>query len=375
MNDKKGFVRKNGNGEPQSRERLRRRLRVKSLGFFFALCFTLVLLAAWNTGINLLYIVLSELASLIILSFFLSSWTLRKIRVSREAPEAVHRGTTFPVSIRIENWKRLMPLISVRVEQTERPEQTAAYFLKIPPKRAGLLRMNETMIHRGVYTLPPIEIITTFPFGLLEHRRYLKDNVEVIVYPRITTIRTGALEQLAGGHSVRRVIIGDGSEFFSMRDYIPGDDIRHIAWRVSARRGTLTVKEMSREAARDITFVCDTFAPDETLIPPEEFETAIELVASLTVALLARQYTVSIMTPTLTLKRDEGKGHITKALNLLARLNPITDPAVADFAWFSPGGDSSETTYVFVSTSPEKWGGRGPLPHSRIIDPREAVRA
>ena len=373
MDEIRVSVRKQEDTVERSLERPPRKLRVNPLGIFCVLCLGLVLLAAWNTGINLLYVVLGELGSLVILSFILSRWTLRKIKISRTAPEAVYRGTSFPVSIRIENWKFLMPLVSIRVEQTAHPGKTAAYFLKIPPRRAGLLRMNETMMHRGVYKLPPVDILTTFPFGLLEHRLSLKDNVEVIVYPRITTLRTGALEQYADTHGMRRTIVGDGSEFFSMRDYVPGDDLRHIAWRVSARRGELTVKEMAREASRNITFVCDTYSTDET--SDDDFETTVELVASLTVALLARQYTVAIMTPTLTLRPDEGKGQTTKALELLARLVPITNSEKADFAWFKPGGDAAETVYVFVSMNATKWGGNGPLVHSRIIDPREAVRA
>lgn len=353
----------------------RPRMRVKASGWMFILSLALTLTAAWNTGANLLYLVLGGLGSFIVISFVLSSWNFKRLTISRTAPAAVHRGDPFPVTIRIENHKRLVPTVSVRAERSQGAGDTAAYFIKIPPHRAGLIRVSETLARRGVYTLPPLDIVSGFPCGLVERRRALTDSLEIVVYPRVTAIRAGALEQLSGTRHVPRLIIGDGTDFFSMRDYVPGDDLRHIAWRVSARRGTLTVKEMSRETSRNMTFVLDTFWAADTPEFDAHFEDTIDLVASLAATLLNHQYTISILTPDASLKGDEGKGHVVKALEMLARIMPTTSDEHRDFKWFTPGGDSYETTFVFVSPDPAKWGRTGPTPGTRVINPGEAVRA
>ncbi len=47
--------------------------------------------------------------------FVLAGWSLRAVRASREAPDAVHRGEPFNVTLRLENRKTLVPAMSIRV--------------------------------------------------------------------------------------------------------------------------------------------------------------------------------------------------------------------------------------------------------------------
>src|SRR4029079_8216053 len=55
--------------------------------------------------------------------------------------------------------------------------------------------------------------------------------------------------------SLRR---GAGHDLFSMRDYQPQDDLRHIDWKATARSRRLTVREFTSEDERRITIVMDT---------------------------------------------------------------------------------------------------------------------
>ncbi len=50
---------------------------------------------------------------------------------------------------------------------------------------------------------------------------------------------------------------GQGREFDRLRDYVTGDDYRHIAWKATARRGRLTVREFRVERAQDVMLVID----------------------------------------------------------------------------------------------------------------------
>ena len=358
---------------PRKWRRASKRLRLSGRAFLLAL--VLLQLAAWNTGINLFYLLVGGLSSFLLISILLTRWVLRGLRISREGPDAVHRGEKFAVTIRVENHKSVVPAVSLRLESARQPGQTAAYVLKIPPRRAAVVRMSEVFDRRGVQILPQIDIACAFPFGLFESRRRQRDTLEVVVYPRVIAVRAAVLEHLPGLRDAPRVARGDGDEFFSLRDYIRGDDLRRVAWRVSARRGNLVVKEMARETTRFVVFVLDTVWQADLDNFDDLFEEAVELVASLAVTMLNQQYTVSIVTPSSALAAGEGKTHIHKVLELLARVTPIHDDALQNFAWFRPGEEAALAAYAFVSPDPRDWGQSGPRPASLILDPREVIRA
>jgi len=67
-------------------------------------------------------------------------------------------------------------------------------------------------------------------------------------------IRTRRLASSALGGDYRSVFRGTGIEFSEAREYVPGDDVRFIDWNVTARMGTLWVKEFVEE--RELSIVC-----------------------------------------------------------------------------------------------------------------------
>jgi uncharacterized protein (DUF58 family) len=127
------------------------------------------------------------------------------------------------------------------------------------------------------------ELSTRFPFGFFRRRRRLHArNVDIIVYPKPEVIgdQLHLLPMFAGRMpSLRR---GAGHDLFSMRDYQPQDDLRHIDWKATARARRLTVREFTSEDERRITIVLDTHVPGN---PGEEllqrFERGVVQTASL----------------------------------------------------------------------------------------------
>ncbi|MDQ1257691.1 MAG: hypothetical protein QG656_2297 [Candidatus Hydrogenedentes bacterium] len=346
-----------------------RRLRLS--GRVFLLIFVLVLLAAWNTGTNLFYLIVGGLFSFIFMSAVAADVTVRRLRVTREAPEAVHRAEEFGVTVRIENHKRVIPALFLRVESDSRPGKSAGYVLKIPARRAAVFRMTEMFPKRGVYPLPPITVVSMFPFGLMEMRRRIPETpAEVVVYPRVNAVRADFLERLPGAPVLPRVAVGDGDEFFSLREYVRGDDPRKISWRATARFGKLVVREYARGASRYAVFILDTYQPPDMPDFPEQFEEAIELVASLAVTLLHKQYTVAIATPGAFLAEGKGTSQVTKVLDLLARLKPTAEPGYVTMEPFALAR-ANEARLVFVTADPRYWGDGAPFGKTWFVDPRE----
>ncbi|MGA5820572.1 DUF58 domain-containing protein [Kitasatospora sp. NPDC094028] len=68
--------------------------------------------------------------------------------------------------------------------------------------------------------------------------------------------RLARLRELDGRTSL--LTRGQGTEFDSLREYLPGDDVRSIDWRASARRHTVAVRTWRPERDRHILIVLDT---------------------------------------------------------------------------------------------------------------------
>jgi uncharacterized protein (DUF58 family) len=323
---------------------------------------------------NTYYLVFSGLLSFLVASYVVCRWNLRGLDVSRTAPEATHRGDSFGVTVRIANTRRFLPALSVRIESAARPRESAGYVPCIPAKRAACLTVTEQFDRRGVFPLPGLEVVTCFPFGLIEGRRRITDHLEMLVYPRVVGARTALVEQSRTAGAVPRTIQGGDNDFFSLRDYIPGDDLRRIAWRASARLGNLMVKELSHEACRSVLFVLDSRANPDMHDFEDRFEEAIEVVASLAVTLLARRYSVALLTASGRLPEGDGRAQVRKLLEAFARLEPA-DPTDPDpFQSAEARNESPGVVHWFVSPDPARWGERGP--HGiRVLDPAEVVHA
>jgi len=134
-----------------------------------------------------------------------------------------------------------------------------AYFTYVPHRAAAEQRVEQLFTSRGHVLINGFELSTRFPFGFFRFRRRLRArNVDIVVYPKPEPIgdELHLLPTYAGRlASARR---GVGQDLFSLRDYQPQDDLRHIDWKATARSRNLTVREFTAEDERRITIVLDT---------------------------------------------------------------------------------------------------------------------
>jgi len=133
--------------------------------------------------------------------------------------------------------------------------------LRLAPGEQRELRYRVACERWGAYLLGRLHVRAYDPGGFVswerehDHRRPLK------VYPREETVR-GLLKpaetQVFGGNHVARQR-GEGIEFADLRPFIPGDRMRRVNWRASARRGELWVNEHHPERNADVILFLDTF--------------------------------------------------------------------------------------------------------------------
>lgn len=243
-------------------------------GGIFLIILLVVGFAAWNTGNNLLFMILSLLCSTMFVGGVAARASLRDLIVSARFPDHIFAGEAAPVIVTLRNAKRLLPSFSILVEargpidpandkQRRRRrrfvKRALAYFTYVPHRAAAEQRVEQLFSNRGHVLINGFELSTRFPFGFFRFRRRLRArNVDIIVYPKPEAIgdELHLLPTYAGRMaSARR---GMGQDLFSLRDYQPQDDLRHIDWKATARSRNLTVREFTAEDERRITIVLDT---------------------------------------------------------------------------------------------------------------------
>ena len=169
--------------------------------------------------------------------------------VTRSLPQIVVRGV--PAKLRLD----AASAGHIRLRQPRPPD------VEIEPGQAdGALAATIVAKRRGRHVLPAPASRVTGPLGLGGWTHRSGETAELVVYPDLpgarrlaATVRRGRLQ----GEGRRRGPLGLGTEFESVRDYLPDDDIRQVNWRASARLGRPMSNQFRVERDRDVVCVVD----------------------------------------------------------------------------------------------------------------------
>ena len=113
----------------------------------------------------------------------------------------------------------------------------------------------------GAYIVGAVQLIAHDRFRVFRYERSLDFKLPLKVYPRPEVVKEllRPLEtQVFTGNLVAREK-GEGIEFADLREFVPGDRVRRINWRASARRGELWVNELHAERNSDVILFLDSF--------------------------------------------------------------------------------------------------------------------
>jgi uncharacterized protein (DUF58 family) len=156
-----------------------------------------------------------------------------------------------------------------------------------------------TLSRRGVYRLGPLRARWGDPFGFTERKLTLAEPFEVLVHPSVDLVEDRPLTRLFEDPPIRPPVSKpwpNGMEFYGMRKYNPGDDLRRIVWRAYARTGQLLVRESEQGITDKITIVLDNRRAGHSDDGPvsESFEMGIKAAASLGTRHLREGYAVTL---------------------------------------------------------------------------------
>lgn len=153
---------------------------------------------------------------------------------------------------------------------------------------------------RGVYKVGPVVAHWSDPFGLTSHSQELAEAVDIIVHPDTERVLDRVLTRMWEDPPVRPPFSKPwpvGYEFYGMREYVPGDDLRRVVWSVLARTGKMMVRESEQGITDRVVIVLDNDADGHS--PGDvsaTFEAAVRTAASVGVRHLADGFAVSLFT-------------------------------------------------------------------------------
>jgi len=139
------------------------------------------------------------------------------------------------------------------------PNPTA---LRLADGEAARLEYVVRGVRWGLYGVGEAWLRVRDRFGLFQFESRVDRRVPLRVYPGARTLR-GLVRphetRVTVGNQVARTK-GDGIEFADLRPFVPGDRVRRVNWRASARQGALWVNDAHPERNTDIVLFLDTFA-------------------------------------------------------------------------------------------------------------------
>jgi uncharacterized protein (DUF58 family) len=254
-----------------------RRYHLHVPGFLYVGLTLLVGLAAVNRQNNLLFWILGVMLAALLISGLISGVMMQNLRVKRLVAGNGAAGEPLAVRYAVTNGSRLFPAFCIHLE--ERPVAGKAGWPRLmAPARAWVMHLGpgET-VHgeavfwprrRGEARFDRLRIWTTFPFGIVKKSITVSLPQHTLIYPLRYDLRRDVLHAVAPqGLSGAKISphTGAGDDYYGMRDFRPGDQLRQIAWKRSACLDQLVCLERTMPTPPRLRIVVNLTTPTDGL--------------------------------------------------------------------------------------------------------------
>jgi uncharacterized protein (DUF58 family) len=289
-----------------------------------------VYLAAWAFGSKPLYPVAAGLLLVAALAWAWVRLANRPFRVQRGWGDAEHvEGDDVPVVVQLDASGRVLPAAATLVERVGRLG-VERHALRRNGSRLSVRYVLERL-PRGRYAFDDIHVEIADPFGLERVAVALPAPGALLVYPRLVRLTRLFSETGAHSHDGRRLLLRrqSGFELHGVREYAPGESLRRVHWRSTARRGQLMVKELEDAPRDEIAVLLDA---DASAVVGDSFDVQVRAAGSILESYVRRgRRAVLVLNSE---QRDVQQVHSAaadwrRALELLAAAEPTGRSTVA----------------------------------------------
>lgn len=208
-----------------------------------------------------LYLLGAIAAVCLLLAMLFTSTTKLSIAISRTAtPVRLRVGTPARVDLRLGNQaKRSTPVLRLR-DEVEGTRAATLMLAPIAPAADATVAYRLPTRRRGHLAIGPLDFTFEDPLGLT--RSVVRASRAITLTVHTELIELDALHAVAGrdptaDQQKRRTLAAGGDEFFALRPYVNGDELRRVHWRASARTGELVVKQEERPRTGRVTILLD----------------------------------------------------------------------------------------------------------------------
>lgn len=191
------------------------------------------------------------------------------------------------------------------------------------------IKMTLMPLKRGYVHFTSMTFACPDPFGLFNALYTIDLPESLLVLPKrypVGEISLSGTKKYQRGGVHLAMSVGDTEEFVSLREYRPGDPLRHIHWKSWAKIGKPVVKEFQDEFFVRHALILDTFTEQKAL--DESFEAAVSVAASFACAPRSHEVLLDLMfvgTAAYCFTSGRGVAQTDKLLEILACVEACTD--------------------------------------------------
>lgn len=208
---------------------------------------------------------------------------------------AVHSGETAMVTLVIENGSRWPQRNIVTVDQVEHLGSALFEIARLGPGEAATARYRVSCQSRGVYTVGPARHVVSDPLGLAEVTTHSGPADRLVVYPRVEHLSgfpLGRGHDPAMNTSRPERAQRGGEDFYTLREYQRGDDLRRVHWPSSAKTDQLMIRQLETPWQSRALVLLDVRR--EVYESERAFETAVSGAASVVTHLVASGFAADL---------------------------------------------------------------------------------
>ena len=274
-------------------------------------------------------------------------------------PERARPGQPVAVSLRLSNRGRGAAPLMLFEDRLPPGLGGASRFALKGVEAGGHRTAGYTLetARRGLYTVGPLRMSFVDPFGLAEVRSEAAGTARFLVHPaveRLTLPRDMGEQRSLASSALRQPTGAQGEEFYTLREYVEGDDLRKIHWASTAKRRKYMIRQEETPWHTRATVLIDDRAASYQGAHGS-FERAVEAAASLADLYHRSSYSLRLSGAHHPgLPPGKGVDNLHRCLDLLATLQvrpDLPDPLPAKLASFETGG-GPEGTLVIVTGTP-----------------------